>query len=137
MSAISLTNSPLSATPSTSTTPWQAYFRERQPEILQLNKDLKAGDLTAAQHDYNNLVSLGNTVLHSKNPFVRSDRALDFDAIGGALQNGDLAGARQAFAALEKTFAHKLPPAATPSSPLPATAANLSDTTASGVNVIA
>ena len=78
--------------------------------MQQLKDALQSGNLAAAQQDYSNLVALGNNVLGKDNPFIRSDRALDFNAIGGALQNGDLAGAQQAFAALENTFQQKLPP---------------------------
>jgi len=100
---------------------WQEYISQRRPEVQQLQEALKAGDLSAAQQAYNNLVALGNQVLHRDNPFLRKDRALDFNAIGGALQNGDLNGARQAFAALHDTFGHKLPPVAA-SSPSPTAA---------------
>jgi len=136
MSAISLSNivpQPLSTTPTVSTDPkstsfWQQYIDERRPEVQQLKDALQSGDLAAAQQDYNNLVALGNNVLHKDNPFLRSDRALDFNAIGGALQNGDLAGAQQAFAALQSTFGKKLPPAANTSSPPSATTVDLSNT---------
>jgi hypothetical protein len=105
MSAISLTNIPSSA-PLTSS---PNYFKERRAEVQQLNQALQSGDLASAQQDYNNLVALGKNGLQRDNPFLRSDRGQDFNAIGGALQNGDLNGARQAFAALESTY--KLPPA--------------------------
>jgi hypothetical protein len=143
MSAISLssivpqslsTTQPISQDPKL--TFWQKYINERRPEVQQLNDALKSGDLAAAQQAYNNLVALGNTVLHKDNPFVRSDRSLDFNAIGGALQNGDLAGAQQAFAALESTFGQKLPPSASlapASAPVDAADAGA----ASGVNIIA
>jgi hypothetical protein len=106
MSAISFTNPQLSApTPSTTPNPkLQAYFKERQPEVRQLAEALKSGNVSAAEKAYNNLVALGNTVLHKDNPFLLANRALDFNAIGGALQNGDLDGARQAFSALQHTF---------------------------------
>lgn len=143
MSAISLSSlasQPLSTTQTVSTDPkltfWQKYIDERRPEVQQLNDALKSGDLAAAQQAYNNLVALGNNVLHKDNPFVRPDRSLDFNAIGGALQNGDLAGAQQAFAALESTFGQKLPPAASLAPPsAPVDAANAGS--ANGVNVIA
>jgi hypothetical protein len=138
MSTISLTSvapQPLSTSPTVATNAksafWQKYLSERNPEVQQLKDALQSGDLAAAQQDYNNLVALGNKVLHKDNPFLRSDRALDFNAIGGALQNGDLDGARKAFAALENTY--KLPPAANPSSSPTATAT----ASASGVNIIA
>jgi hypothetical protein len=136
MSAISTTNIPLSNNGSSGAIGLQNYYKERRPDILQLNKALKSGDLAAAQQAYNNLVALGNNVLHKDNPFLRSDRALDFNAIGGALQNGDLAGAQQAFAALESTFGRKLPPAADSAAgsatPPPATVVQLSNGVNSG-----
>jgi len=131
MSTISLTQIPLSTPPSPLETAWRKYVEKRQPELKKLDEALKSGDLAAAQQDYNNLVALGNNVLHKDNPFLRSDRALDFDAIGGALQNGDLAGAQRAIAALESTFKQKLPPAHTTSSPSVATASS------GGVDVVA
>lgn len=129
MSAISLTNIPLSSTPNPVTS-LQTYFKERRPEIQQLGEDLKSGNVAAAQQDYNNLVALGNNVLHKDNPFLRADRGLDFNAIGGALQNGDLAGAQQAFAALQSTFGQKLTPDA-------ATVPASGTVAGSGVDVIA
>jgi len=160
MSTISIANVPLSTTSAnpTPTTSLQIYFKERQADVLQLNKALKSGDLADAQQAYNNLVALGNNVIHRDNPFFAPNRALDFNAIGGALQNGDLHGARQAFAALQATFRQqKLPPSANPGTNpggTPATAVNLSNSSSdivqglsqasgskaastSGVNVIA
>jgi len=122
MSASSVSNIALQSTTSLDSQPvtaksafWQQYISQRRPEVQQLKAALDAGDLSAAQQAYNNLVALGNQVLHKDNPFVRQDRALDFNAIGGALQNGDLQGARQAFAALRATFQHKAPPSPTAS----------------------
>jgi hypothetical protein len=142
MSAISLSSivpQPLSTSPTVSADPkstfWQKYLDERRPEVQQLKDALKSGDLSAAEQAYNNLVALGNNVLHKDNPFLRSDRALDFNAIGGALQNGDLAGAQQAFAALQSTFHRKLPLAVNPSSPISATAVNLSNTSNAGPEI--
>jgi len=120
-------SSPAPTAGSSGSTFWQRYLNQRRPEVQQLQDALKSGDLSAAEQAYNNLVALGNRVLHKDNPFLRPDRALDFNAIGGALQNGDLAGARQAFAALQETFEHWLPPAAgtTPAAALPATVVRL------------
>jgi hypothetical protein len=131
MSAINITNIPPSTEPSTPITSLPKYFKERRAEVQQLQEALKSGDLAAAQQDYNNIVALGNNVLHRDNPFIRSDRGLDFDAIGGALQSGDLAGARQAFAALENTY--KIHLDGTPSNSTATTAAGLE----SQINVIA
>lgn len=133
MSAISIANLPSSTTNTTPLTSRQAYFKERAAEVKELSEALSSGDLAAAQQDYNNIVALGNNILHKDNPYLRADRGLDFNAIGGALQNGDLDGARQAFAALESTY--KVPPAAASSTaPTNATAATAPE---SGVNIIA
>lgn len=114
--AVSNPSNPVNPQPATDKTRfWQEYIAQRRPEVQELKKALDAGDLSAAQQAYNNLVALGNQVLHRDNPFLRQDRALDFNAIGGALQNGDLDGARQAFAALHDTFQRKLPPVLTAS----------------------
>jgi hypothetical protein len=113
--------------------------------VQQLNDALKSGDLKAAQKAYNDLVTLGNQGLHRDNPYLRSDRGLDFNAIGGALQRGDLDGAKQAFAALQSTYLHH--PAESPSASFPAAGAEIglslssansaSTASASGLNVIA
>jgi len=134
MSTVSLTNLSLSTTSPNPVTNLQTYFKERYPEIQQLGKDLKSGNLAAAQQDYNKLEALGNNVLHKDNPFLRSDRGSDFNAIGSALQSGDIGGAQQAYAALESTFLHK--PAST-ASPAAATVPAASGTPGSGVNIIA
>ena len=132
MSAISL-SSIVPQPPSTSSaishnpTPWQKYLAERRPEVKQLQEALQSGDLSGAEAAYNNLVSLGKSVLHQNNPFVWTNRAADFSAIGGALQSGDLSAAQQAFSALESTF--KLPPGAASGS--------VAATPQSGVNVVA
>jgi hypothetical protein len=130
MSAISISNLPLSTTSPTPLTTLQTYFKERAPEVQELKEALKSGNLAGAQQAYNDLVALGKDVLQKDNPFLRSDRAFDFNAIGGALQNGDLAGAQQAFTALQSTFEHKLPPVASPvatPSGAPATVVSLSN----------
>ena len=125
----SIVPQPSSASPtiSHSPTPWQKYLGERRPEIRQLQEALQSGNLSGAETANNNLVSLANTVLHQNNPFVRSDRAADFSAIGGELQSGDLSAAQQALAELESRF--KLRPSAESSS--------AAATPESGVNLIA
>jgi hypothetical protein len=129
VSAISsLVVSQPSTTAPTSTTDktfLKAYFKERQPEIQALQSALKSGDLSAATKAYNDLEALGNTVLHKDNPFLRANRALDFNAVGGALQRGDLDGARQAFAALERTFAKPNPGSGVAPTVSPDTVVNL------------
>ncbi len=142
MSAINVSNitlpQPSSLAPQASTAKsafWQKYLSERRPEVQQLKEALKSGDLSAAQQAYNNLVALGNQVLHKDNPFLRRDRALDFNAIGGALQNGDLDGARQAFAALQNTFLQKVPPATSSATPPSATIVTLSNNSNAGQEI--
>jgi hypothetical protein len=132
MSAISLSTivpQPSSASPtiSHSPTPWQKYLAERRPEVRQLQEALQSGNLSGAEAAYNNLVSLGKTELHQNNPFVWTNRAADFSAIGGALQSGDLSAALQTFSELESTF--KLRPSTESSS--------AASTSESGVNVVA
>ena len=114
MSAISLTGVPSYTPTSANITVPPGYFKQRNADVQQLAEALKSGDLSAAQQDYTDIVALGNKELHRDNPFLRPDRGQDFDAIGGALENGDLAGARQALLSLENTY--KLPPAGEPSS---------------------
>ena len=92
-----LTTPAITSSPKT----FQAYLKERRPEVRELQDALKSGDLAGARKAYNELVALGQNYLGKDNPFLRPDRGLDFNAIGGALQRGDVDGARQAFAALE------------------------------------
>jgi hypothetical protein len=91
-------------------TPKKAYFEERNADVAQLNADVQAGNLSAAQQDYANIVALGKQDIGKNNPYYHADRAMDFDAIGGALENGDLSGAKTALAALYSTYEH--PPGA-------------------------
>jgi hypothetical protein len=124
MSVLSVSSPTIPQPTANPATSLPAYFKERRAEVEQLNQALKSGDLSAAQQAYNNIVALGNQVIHRDNPYFRSDRALDFSAIGGALQNGDLTGARQAFAALHSTYL--LPPAGNSAGLSPATVGSLS-----------
>jgi len=105
----------------------QAYLKERRPEIRELQDALKSGDLNAASKAYNDLVALGQKDLGKDNPFLLANRALDFNAIGGALQRGDLDGARQAFAALQATFVKHEPPTGTAPAVSPDAVVNLSN----------
>jgi hypothetical protein len=138
MSAINVSSlalhQPFSTTPPNPKTALQAYFKARHAEVQQLNDALKSGDLSAAQQIYSKIVALGQQVLHKDNPFLRPDRALDFSALGGAIQNGDLDGARQAFAALQSTYVGKLPPGANSSTP--PTVVSLSNTSTAGSEII-
>jgi hypothetical protein len=83
----------------------QTYYQSRQSDLQALGSALQSGDLKAAQQEYGQLVSLGQSgPFGSTQPFQRSDRVNDFAAIGQALSSGDLAGAQTAFAKLQQTF---------------------------------
>ena len=59
----------------------------------------------AAQQDFNTLTALGQSGPNKNGQtFQQAGRAQDFQAIGQALENGDLAGAQSVFATLEGTF---------------------------------
>jgi hypothetical protein len=99
----------------------QSFFSERRSDLQKLGKDLKSGDLTAAQQDYQTLQSLGQSgPFADGGPFAAAQREQDFQNIGTALQSGDLAGAKQALMALHQTFV-----------PVPSTASSSSASTAS------
>jgi hypothetical protein len=89
----------------------RAYRQQRQADVAQLGQDLQAGNLTAAQQDFNTLTALGQSGPNKNGQaFQRTDRAQDFQAIGQALQSGDLAGAQSAFTSLAATFKQGQPP---------------------------
>ena len=74
-------NSPVSSTPSTGVTQWQA----RQQQFKELNVSLKSGDLASEQTAFSALTQ-GRTPA-SDSPLAK---------VGLALQSGDLAAAQQA-----------------------------------------
>jgi len=83
----------------------QAYQQQRAGDLAQLGQDLQAGNLNAAQQDFNTLTALGQTGPNKNGQtFQQANRAQSFQAIGQALQSGDLAGAQSAFATLQSTF---------------------------------
>ena len=83
----------------------QSSRQERNADLAQLGQDLQAGNLDAAQQDFNTLTALGQSGPNKNGqPFQQAGRAQDFQAIGQALENGDLSGAQSAFASLEGTF---------------------------------
>ncbi len=83
----------------------QAYFKQRNADLKQLGQDLQSGDLTDAESEFQDIVSLaqGNPLPAGKQFFIK-DRQQDFDAIGQALQSGNASDALQAFTQLEDTF---------------------------------
>ncbi len=129
ISSLATTLPPITSTPNSSeaSTPKKAYFEERNADVAQLNQDLQAGDLSAAQQDYANIVALGKQDIGRNNPYYHANRAMDFNAISGALENGDLNGAKTAMAALYSTYEH--PPGAVEGN------ANSTAAAAGGVNV--
>ncbi|HKM86940.1 MAG TPA: hypothetical protein VJW96_12100 [Terriglobales bacterium] len=83
----------------------QTYQQQRQADVAQLGQDLQAGNLNAAQQDFNTLTTLGQSGPNKNGQtFQQANRAQDFQAIGQALQSGDLAAAQSAFASLQGTF---------------------------------
>ncbi len=75
----------------------QDFRSTRKTDLQQLGQALTLGDLTTAEQDYTNLVTLGQQgPLSSGQVFQRSDRDQDFQALGEALQSGNLASAQQA-----------------------------------------
>jgi hypothetical protein len=83
----------------------QTYQQQRQADLAQLGQDLQAGNLNAARQDFNTLTTLGQSGPNkSGQTFSQANRAQDFQAIGQALNSGDLAGAQSAFASLQSTF---------------------------------
>ena len=129
ISNLAATLPPVTTTASNGATPTskKAYFEERNADVAQLNKDVQAGDLSAAQQDYATIVALGQRDIGKNNPYYHADRALDFNAIGGALENGDLNGAKAALTALYSTYQHpgtvSTPPATASSAAAPSTGA--------------
>ncbi|MGB0050567.1 MAG: hypothetical protein WBP70_24195, partial [Terriglobales bacterium] len=83
----------------------QAYRQQRLSDLVQLGKDLAAGNQSAAQQDFNTLTALGQSGPNANGQvFQKADRAQDFQAIGTALQSGNLTAAESAFTTLAGTF---------------------------------
>lgn len=83
----------------------QAYYQQRSADVKQLGQDLTAGNITNAEQDYNAIQTLGQSgPFKSGGAFNNNQREQALNAIGQALQSGDLAGAQQAFAQLEATY---------------------------------
>jgi len=111
-----LSGQPISATTAPSASSiyqqLQSYWQERKADLAQLGTDLQAGNLNAAQQDFNTLTALGQSGPNKNGQtFERADRAQDFQSIGQALESGNLAGAQSAFATLEGTFGQQSPQA--------------------------
>ena len=116
ISAQPLSGQPISATTAPSVSSiyqqLQSYRQARKADLAQVGTDLEAGNLNAAQQDFNTLTALGQSGPNKNGQtFQQAGRAQDFQAIGQALESGDLAGAQSAFATLEGTFGQQSPQA--------------------------
>jgi hypothetical protein len=79
----------------------QGFYQDRRADLKQLGAALKAGNVDQAQQVYDALVALGQGgPFKSAEPFAKTARSQAFDAIGQALQAGDLVGAQTAFDSL-------------------------------------
>jgi len=86
----------------------QNFTQSRRTDLQQLASALQSGNLDAAKQVFSDLAAIEkNGPYGNAEPFSNSDRAQAFEAIGQALQSGDLAGAQAAFAALRSTFANR------------------------------
>lgn len=119
----------------------QSFFDHRRSGLRQLAKDLQSGDVTTAQQDYQELVTLGQSgPFANGGPFAVAGREQDFEKIGAALQSGDLAGAKQALLALHQTFVpmnvnrHDVP---SPSPAVPAKSSSAGHDLTKGLSVTA
>jgi hypothetical protein len=101
----------------------QAYRQQKQADVAQLGQDLAAGNTNAAEQDFTALTALGQSGPNANGQvFQNSTRAQDFQAIGQALQSGDLAGAQSDFANLASTYStFQGSPAVGPASVVPST----------------
>lgn len=117
-SEVNLTSTQSATTTSAATTgtsiyqQLQAYRQQRIADLAQLGQDLQAGNLTAAQTDFNTLTALGQSGPNKNgHAFQRADRAQDFQTIGQALQTGNLSLAQSAYSSLAGSFGGQNPQA--------------------------
>jgi len=86
----------------------QNFNQSRRADLQQLASALRSGNLGAAKQAFSDLAAIGkNGPYGNAEPFSNSSRAQAFEAIGQALQTGDLAGGQAAFAALQHSFANR------------------------------
>lgn len=115
------------ASPPTSASP----YRQEHLDAWDVERALQSGDLTAAQTAYNALAAFGP---NNSGPFTAPKEVQEFQALGQAINSGDLASAQQAALTLRRTvFKFEQHPTPAPVGPTPSggdTAA-----AASGINV--
>jgi hypothetical protein len=86
----------------------QTYFETRKSDMQQLGKDLKSGDMSAAENDFNTITALGkNGPFANGNAFINTQRQEDFTSIGQSLQSGNIGDADQSFESLQATWRHE------------------------------
>ncbi len=73
----------------------QANYQQMRKEFAQLGQDLSAGNLTQAQTDFVTLSQAASSQFGGNSPITKA-----LNAIGQALQSGDLSTAQQAFSSL-------------------------------------
>jgi hypothetical protein len=116
----------------------ESYFQQRNSDMKQLGKDLASGDTTDAEQEFQAMQTLGQSgPFASGDMFSNSTREADFNAIGTALQSGNLSAAQQAFEQLKQTFDTKKeqptsPAIMTPAVPEAAAGATSSSGTSTG-----
>jgi|SRR5580704_450077 hypothetical protein len=95
--SISAVASPIIYTPVTQPASQTSQGSAIGSEFRQLSQDIQAGNLTAAQEDYATLSKSGPlSNPNSSNPLVQ-----DLQAVGKALQGGDIQGAQAAFSTFQ------------------------------------
>ena len=79
----------------------QSFYQNRQTDLKQLAGALQGGDLAGAQQAFQTLAVLGEGgPFANSEPFGKTSRANAFNAVGEALQAGNLSQAQAAFSAL-------------------------------------
>jgi hypothetical protein len=118
----------------------QSFYQQRRSDLQQLGKDLKSGDLTDAQQEYQALQTLGQSgPFANGDTFALSGRKHDFKNIGTALQSGDITAAEQALQQLGQSFKHPASAAASTTSPIASdasTSAAASASSAGGPEIV-
>ncbi len=96
----------IASPPSSPQLSWGQYVKQRQSDLQQLGQELESGNLSGAQSEFQDIVSLASETpsLPDGRQFLMSERQQDFDSIGQALENGNGSGALNAFDQLEATF---------------------------------
>ena len=84
----------------------QAFLSDSQADLLQLGTDSSLDNSNPTQQDFQNLVQLEQASIATPQPSAAPSSTAEFQALGQALQSGNLANAQQAFNTLQNTFAN-------------------------------